>query len=166
MIEKLKIIIEQFYSDYSSDTPYSTNSILWSGGQDSTLMMYALCEATNRWCTDNGVQSKIAIKYYCFKSNRHIGKHKMRREMLARVKLKAIFEYTFKHIHLEEIKVDLDSLPNLVSYGGSSQATLWCTVVFFADSTDRKVNIGVIGSDDNSDIQTQQNAFNGITADD
>jgi hypothetical protein len=33
-------------------------------------------------------------------------------------------------------------------------------------TTDRKVNIGVIGSDDNSDIQTQQNAFNGITADD
>ena len=159
MLEKLKTVIEQFYSELSQETPYSTNSLLWSGGQDSTLMMYAICEAANRWCVDNGKHSKITIKYYCFKSNRHIGKHKMRREKLARVKLKAIFEYTFKHVTLEEVKIDLDSLPTVISYGRNSQAALWALVVLFADSTDSKINIGAIGSDDNSDIKTQKDTF-------
>lgn len=121
------------------------NIVLWSGGQDSTLMMYALCQAmVNK--NPNHTRD-IVIKYFYFHSSQ-IGKNKMRREKLARERITAILEYNFKGVKLSPTKIDMDSLPYIDignTHQKKAQTAMWAVTSFFIPDKS-KLNIGIIKS--------------------
>lgn len=116
-----------------------TPIVLWSGGQDSTLILYNLCEKLN--IPPKRANPKVRndrrvniIKTMSFNHDYMPNRVKMEREQKAREKLITILESKFEYIKIEHEVYDLN---NINIHSGNSergaQVGVWTLAAYYVE---------------------------------
>lgn len=118
--------------------PNKNYVVMWSGGLDSTYLLYYVCQYT---------PSVDSVKTISVSDHPQLNKEMLAQQKKARDRFTKYAEEEF-NIEIDNIEIDVDTKGDL-STGGNTQSALWTALsLSYVDSDDDEIVYGYVRGDD------------------